>query len=588
MRKIGGLHVKNRPKRAKNGNTNWFKRSLCFAAALVAYFTFSGNKEEIPNQAYEPQVLEINEEDLDLTTISPTADYALIRLDGKTYLTKGFKEENKVQEITKYYDINTGEFVGQTLTVASYNRAYYEEPEERDETTNTTIENEVMDYLEFDGEYGYGKNLPSVAILPLTDFVKKDMPTESDINYYSYDSETLNENIETNYAFEPITEAVYTDYTFTNKYSLFGKCSRISYESKEYKNDKDLLQIVFVDKDVEQTIVGYRASEHPNDKGYNCFYDIITGKLYKLDELHVKMLATLRRADYTIQELKNMFYPSAAEELATQSEEYATTYTELTPVEREDNVYSANEIIVLDTQAESMEITSGTPSRYIFLGLSATSEEINGYKNLFGNGNAFIGTDLSIGTYGSFADDISINSYAIEFEEYDAKYCENGIKTFNSFLNEQGYQDYLSDEYTYDSISEIYDAMGLSQKISSGEIIVVDTTHPSVSTNGDLPRYLFLRYNEKKSNGILTYYMDMNEPNAIANMDIDGNLLYANNNDICTYTDTTLEVPYKSIDGFLDEMGLSDLKRVNYTWADIIKIDNMVKEQGRSLERSAN
>ena len=49
------------------------------------------------------------------------------------------------------------------------------------------------------------------------------------------------------------------------------------------------------DMDKEQTIIGYRASEHSNDKGYNVFYDIVTGNLYQLDQLRIKMLATLRK-----------------------------------------------------------------------------------------------------------------------------------------------------------------------------------------------------------------------------------------------------------------------------------------------------
>ena len=53
----------------------------------------------------------------------------------------------------------------------------------------------------------------------------------------------LNEKIEEEYEFEPISVVEYTNYVFTNEYSLFGKEKKVSFEENEHLKDKPLLQV---------------------------------------------------------------------------------------------------------------------------------------------------------------------------------------------------------------------------------------------------------------------------------------------------------------------------------------------------------
>lgn len=585
MNKIQGLHEKRKAKRLVNKKKSIIKRLVSFVGAILAIYVLTGEKEEIPNAAHEPTLIAESLDTLDLEKLTSTEDYNLIRIEGKTYLTKSFTEQNEQNELTKYYDIDSKEFVGQTISVAAYNRAYNVETEEKSTTSTVIVENELCDTVEFNGEYGYGKNLPQEAVLPLTSFVKSEIPEQTQLDYYKTDSQALNEKIEEEYEFEPISVVEYTNYVFTNEYSLFGKEKKVSFEENEHLKDKPLLQVVYVDDmDKEQTIIGYRASEHSNDKGYNVFYDIVTGNLYQLDQLRIKMLANLRKDSYTIAELKDLFYQTEVEQISTEQQEYVATPTVTTPVAHENGLYDSEEVVVLNTTANSISRKDGNPSQYIFLGMTGYSDVLCEYENLFGSGLATVTNDLILGNYYSFIDGIRITSEATVIEGAEFVYKDNGFQTINSFLHTNGYDDLIKDSYTYENLSEINNLFNQEARIHSSEIVVVDSNSSSITKNGEHDRYVFLKYKEASDVG-LVFYSDMNNLLAIAQIESDGAMLYANETNTLFYRDTSLPVPYMGFIDFLKSRGLNDLIKSEYTWSEVMKIIDLVNDKEMTNQR---
>ncbi len=89
-------------------------------------------------------------------------------MDGKIYLTKRFKESN--------------------------DRAYKKCVDEK--SYGVTVNNDVQDYKEFDGEYRYGKNIPEMAVIPLSSLVTTKYPTSDQIEFFSNNSLELHRLVE--------------------------------------------------------------------------------------------------------------------------------------------------------------------------------------------------------------------------------------------------------------------------------------------------------------------------------------------------------------------------------------------------------
>ena len=157
--------------------------------------------------------IEVVEKSIDIAEFlnkkETTQDYFLVSMDGENYLTKRIGSQNEENVIYSYYDVKTGQFVGQQVEIAWYNRGYLRAQEKRENGLDSTvplmagfidasIENQKHDTLYYDGEYGYGKNLPSFAITPLSDFISSDIPTQEEFDFFSSNSPELKMYLEEN------------------------------------------------------------------------------------------------------------------------------------------------------------------------------------------------------------------------------------------------------------------------------------------------------------------------------------------------------------------------------------------------------
>lgn len=252
-----------------------------------------------------------------------TNDLFLIRLDGKVYLATKLTDVNENNVISKYYAIDTGEFLGQTLEINWYARATKDidtiiPPGTVTKEYKGSVDDDLKDNNYFNGEYGLGKNLCRENIVNALSLFSEKNLTKEQIDSLLTDS-LLTTSIVEKYHYPTFTSYSREDYTFIplRYYNSFGATKSYSIgfngETSSYLND--MLEFVIEDDDNTRKVVGYRASINQKDSGYNYIYDIESSSYLDLSQfklLDVKKVVSSRTVGEIRKGLDNsseMHYP---------------------------------------------------------------------------------------------------------------------------------------------------------------------------------------------------------------------------------------------------------------------------------------
>lgn len=265
-----------------------FKKGVAclLAACQIAIVSGCGNYEQ-PNEDYSSTNINSTISD----NIYNTANYRLIYLDGKIYLAT-FKEveENKPninglicnQINYEYYDVTSGEFIGKVLESAP-NEIHI----------NGFSGAAFLDSEYYNGEYGYGKIIPSYSVTPLSDIIKSSNFTQDEYDYLTSDSEDLHKLIKNSKVF--------------NKQVIVNFFVDFFFNYKEYGATVKLHKYTCFDKNGDENIfIGYKCSYNENDLGYNYIYDIITGSIKYVGKFKMDGFASVTEEEFDNSEKKSI------------------------------------------------------------------------------------------------------------------------------------------------------------------------------------------------------------------------------------------------------------------------------------------
>lgn len=204
--------------------------------------------------------------------IYTTANYQLIYLDGKIYLATSKKvwesKPNKggvyYDQINyEYYDVTNGKFIGKVLA-----------PVPNGPYIKGIVITSLLDSKHYNGEYGYGKIIPSYCVIPLNTILPITEFTKDEYDYLTSNNEDLHNFIKSNEVFDK--EMVITSF---EDYLFFDQ---------ERFTEVSLCKYTCLDKNGEESIfIGYRCSYNEEDLGYNYIYDIITGSIKYIGEFKI-------------------------------------------------------------------------------------------------------------------------------------------------------------------------------------------------------------------------------------------------------------------------------------------------------------
>lgn len=256
-----------------------------------------------------------------------TQDLFFVRIDGETYLATKLIDTNASNIISKYYAIDTGDFLGQTLEINWYARAVeqakkmlgdeHKNKTDNKEIFNVNVSEALGDQNYFNGEYGLGKNLPISSIINVSDvFSNKRLSCKQIATLLDYDPiylATFTDKYRYNdYIFR--TKEEYTisipDHTYYLGINIVQPLIKERYCTVLYSMEassyiaEEKKYFYFQTDNGTKTIVGYRASNNPNDSGYHYLYDIESSNIIDLSHYY-KLTETFSSGPDTIHDIRS-------------------------------------------------------------------------------------------------------------------------------------------------------------------------------------------------------------------------------------------------------------------------------------------
>lgn len=231
---------------------------------------------------------------------------------------------NSTIERNQYYDILTGEFVGENIK-ARYDalaiNKITESMIDKDKSNDITALwhqyyrfdvnlNYIYDSNFYDGNYGYGSLLPDISIMPLSDiidtkYINKDtisfLTSNSDESIKAISEKIYLEQIDVikKYEFEMLEDdfihnmfgvrqdilyALGIGGTASRNKILYNKDnSKYKIKTKQYLTNQLSLCVCTKKDGTKDTFVGYRCSVNKEEMGYQQFYDVVSGNIIKIE-----------------------------------------------------------------------------------------------------------------------------------------------------------------------------------------------------------------------------------------------------------------------------------------------------------------
>lgn len=507
-----------------------------------------------------------------------TNDLFFIRIDGKIYLATKLVDINENNIISKYYAIDTGEFLGQTLDINWYARATKDIdtviPPGGTKTVEykVSVDNDLKDKNYFNGEYGLGKNLCRESIISATSVLSESVLTKEQIDIFLTDS-LLTASLVEKYRYLDIKTYSREEYTFIPlRYSdAFGITTR-SYtvgfngETSTYLNE--MLEFVIEDGDNTRKIIGYRASTNENDNGFNYIYDIESSSYLDLSQynvLNVKKVIASKTVGQIRQELEKHYCIDNLKVVSALNLEG-------------DDVFEKYYI------AMRGDYIMGNTYKYEILGENkpvALSGSYDGSVMCFAKNSSLKTT--SVGEYNGVMDSL--------------KEC----------LTRNGLSNYIKDVYTEEELSllliklrnkeldlgtPINEIREAYKKVSIEDVIVVDTSKESgdsVLVEGEKKYYVLMPFEMtetvRTANPDMTYY-ETCDHNALGAISFERSYVRIDNLGKTFYyvykTDGELEC-VSSFEDVLRELGLDDCIRDEYALIDLQILADKINEKQKSL-----
>lgn len=226
-----------------------------------------------------------------------TSSLFFIRIDGKIYLATKLTDINENNVISKYYAIDTGEFLGQTLDINWYARATKDIgtiiPPGGTKTLEykVSIDNDFKDNDYFNGEYGLGKNLCRESVISATSLISEKNLTKEQIDNLLVDT-LFTASIVEKYCYPGLVGYLREDYTFiplrySDPFGITTRSYTIGFNGTTSSYFNDMWQITIEDGENTRKIIGYRASINEKDSGFNYIYDIESSSYIDLSQFKV-------------------------------------------------------------------------------------------------------------------------------------------------------------------------------------------------------------------------------------------------------------------------------------------------------------
>lgn len=223
-----------------------------------------------------------------------TSDYYLIRINGNLYLTTRKAERDNYNSIYKYYDVRNGRFIGQTLSPYAEHKgissgSYRVRNNIGKSTGKRSLTSDIstwamanvyalnlFDENYFDGKYGLGYNLPSTAVIPISEIMPYTSTlSQEEFQYFKSNSSTLKKEIE--------EEVKFTSTFIPNEFIDFNFWTGYPDRVANTRQDIEKAECTRTDGKIEY-LFGFRCSYFSSDSGYNQFYDITSGRIYNLND----------------------------------------------------------------------------------------------------------------------------------------------------------------------------------------------------------------------------------------------------------------------------------------------------------------
>ena len=500
-----------------------------------------------------------------------------IRIDGKTYLATRVIDIDEDNIVSKYYAIDTGEFLGQTLDINWYARATKDidtilPPGDLDKTEEYSVyvENTLNDINYFNGEYGLGKNLCRESIISATALFDDEKLSNETINNLLKDNLYTSTLLES-YNYPNMMPYTREDYTFIPlRYSdVFGITTQgytVGFNGKTSTYLNEMIEFEIEDGDTTRKIIGYRGSTNKDDVGFNYIYDIESSKYIDITQykvLSVKTVLTYKSVDNIRSEF-DMYYPIGSLRVVSTKN-----------LEGED-IFDKYYVVIRD------EYTMGDTYKYKVLGENDNIALVGSYD----------GSTMCISKNGS----IKLTTLG----EY------NGIMiSLKKCLEDNGLNDYIKDVYTDEEISmllsklreveldlgtpinEVRDAY---KKINMEDIIVIDTNIESgndVLVDSEKRFYVLIPYYASNTNGdINTKYYQICDNSGFASINLEKKYVLIDNIYKTFYAvlknDGEINC-IKTLDNVLDELGLDSSIRDRYALIDLQVLADRINQEEKIL-----
>ncbi len=287
--------------------------------------TKEGIQEVIYKEAFEPAYITREYTGFSNDDGVETKDLYLLRVEGDTYFATCVTDETENNMIHKYYAIDTNEFLGQTLEVNWYSRAFINAKNEftdeyltlpeaffafKGKKVDISTKENLQDQEYFNGEYGLGKNLPKEAVINASEIFGDTKLTKSQIDEFISNPVQLAQYTD-NYQYSYYNATVKEKYTMqefidtVQNYVYFVHKKEIGYKTQKESISNPANKFIFKTDEGKKGIVGYRISSYPEDSGYNYIYDIESSNIIDLSNYYKLVDITVPPTELTVSNIRS-------------------------------------------------------------------------------------------------------------------------------------------------------------------------------------------------------------------------------------------------------------------------------------------
>lgn len=502
-----------------------------------------------------------------------------VRVDNKTYLATKLTDKNENDVISKYYEINTGKFLGQTLEVNWYARSISQITNIIHKNSplkeySLLVNDSLFDQDYFNGEYGLGKNLFSGAIINASSIFSEERLSKQQIDLLLNDELLLSCYTE-KFIYQSMIPVAKENYTFIPLRSacdfvgLITSGYYIGFSGETSYSYNQLQRLTIENNEGQKNIIGYRASITNTDKGYYYFYDILSGKFIDI-------------SNYRIIDVEDIHSNETIDDIRKQSS-LIQTYS----------LDNLNVILTLNLEGDCTLDDYYIVMRGDYFTCSTYHFDVVGENSELSISGNYEGTSLCIG-------------------KKDGSYKITPLGSYNGMMNsleiclrENGMCSYIKDTYTNEELMilvnklrdhelkfENISSYQQTNKIALKDIVVVNTNKENgdfVLENDGKQYYILLPYNmniDIKDTNFDKLYYETSDHSAFAAISIEHGYIKIDNLMETFYAvlkdDGELEC-VSSLESALREIGFDNYIFDEYSLIDLQLLEDKMNQKEKNL-----